>query len=201
MDLKIVGVYRDELYSDDGVVVDSGWRSNAIVADFGRFLAALMKRDFEKKVGIEYIAVGGGNGNDSKFKESVVNFFLKFNEDKLNEPYKADGRWAWAKKIDDSEMEYLADDDGDQVVNDEVTNEVTNRLRIKIDIDKAKPVTETLIYEEFALLGIDESGGGPDTDKMFFVDYVNHKPITKDASMKLTRTIVLTFPLGEGEVP
>jgi hypothetical protein len=53
IDLKIEGAYRDELYSDDGVVVDSGWRSNAIVADFGRFLAALMKRDFVEKVGID----------------------------------------------------------------------------------------------------------------------------------------------------
>lgn len=200
MDLKIEGVYRDRLYSDDGLVVDSGWRSNAIVADFGRFLAALMKRDFEKKVGIEYMAFGGGNGNESKFKDCVKSFF----DSKKELPYMSgDGRWAWAKKIDDSEMKYLSDDD--QVVNDEVTNgvtkEVTNRLRIEVFIDKAKPVTETLIYEEFALLGIDESDEGPDTSKMFFVDYVKHAPITKDASMMLTRTIDLTFPLGEGEVP
>ncbi|MBN2250986.1 MAG: hypothetical protein JW724_02790 [Candidatus Altiarchaeota archaeon] len=196
MDLKIVGVYRDRLYSDDGIAVDFGWRSNAIVADFGRFLAALMKRDFEKKVGIEYMAFGGGNGSDAKFKDCVKSFF----DSKRELPYMADdGRWAWAKKIDDSKMEYLINDD--QVENDGVTNEVTNRLRIEVEIDKAKPVTETLIYEEFALLGIDESGDGPDTSKMFFVDYVKHAPITKDASMKLTRTIVLTFPLGEGEVP
>jgi hypothetical protein len=196
MGLKIEGVYRDELYSDEGLVVDSGWRSNAIVADFGRFLAALMKRDFEKKVGIEYMAFGGGNGSGAKFKDCVKSFF----DSKKELPYVADdGGWAWAKKIDDPNMEYLINDD--QGEKDEVTNEVTNRLRIKVDIDKSEPVTETLIYEEFALLGIDESDEGPDTKKMFFVDYVKHGPITKVASSKLTRTVVLTFPLGEGEVP
>jgi hypothetical protein len=189
MDVKIEGVYRDTLNSDDEVVVDTGWRSNTIVADFGRFLATLMKRDFEKKVGIEYIAVGGGNGNDAKFKESVASFFASKEPKK---PYKTDGRWAWAKKIDLSDMLYLNDDQT-------VTEEVTNRLRIDVAIEKAEPVKETLVYEEFALLGIDESDGEPDTNKMFFVDYVNHAPITKDESMKLTRTIVLTFPLGEGE--
>jgi len=191
--LKIEGMYRDRLYSDDGVVFESGWKSNAIVADFGKFLAALMKRDFGKMVGIEYMAFGGGNGSDAKFKGCVKSFF----DSKKELPYMADddGRWAWAKRIDDSDMEYL--DKDDQIV----TGEVTNRLKIEVFIDKAKPVTETLVYEEFALLGIDESSGGPDTGKMFFVDYVNHKPITKDASMKLTRTIVLTFPLGEAEVP
>jgi len=187
--VKIEGVYRDTLNSDDEVVVDTGWRSNTIVADFGRFLATLMKRDFEKKVGIEYIAVGGGNGNDAKFKEIVASFFAS---KELKKPYKTDGRWAWAKKIDVSDMLYLNDDQT-------VTGEVTNRLKIDVEIEKGKPVKETLVFEEFALLGIDESDGEPDTSKMFFVDYVNHAPITKDESMKLTRTIVLTFPLGEGE--
>jgi hypothetical protein len=190
MDLKIVGVYRDELYSDEGLVVDSGWKSNAIVADFGRFLAAIMKRDyFKNKVGIEYMAFGGGNKSEDTFKSSVKSFFK--NPDK---PFEADGRWAWAKKIDDSDMEYLGDDD--QIA----TKGVTNRLRIKVDIDKNEPVKDLLFYEEFALLGIEESNGKPDPNKMFFVDYVNHKRIPKDASMKLTRTVVLTFPLGEGEV-
>ena len=194
MGLKIEGIYRDTLNSDDEVIVDTGWKSNTIVADFGRFLASLMKRDFTKAVGIEYIAVGGGHGNDVvKFKESVKNFFSKFDPKKPDELYMADGRWVWAKRIDDSKMEYLGDDQKN-------SKTVTNRLKIDVEIEKGKPVKDTLVFEEFALLGIDETDKKkPDARKMFFVDYVNHAPITKDKSMKLTRTIVLTFPLGEGE--
>jgi len=183
------GVYRDLLNSDDEVIVDTGWRSNTIVSDLGRFLASLMKKDFEKKVGIEYIAVGGGNGNDAKFKENVASFFAS---KKPNEPSGSSSVWAWAKKIDVSDMMYLDDDQN-------VTEDITNRLRIDVTIEKAEPVKDTLVFEEFALLGIDESNGVPDANKLFFVDYVNHAPITKDESMRLTRTIVLTFPLGEGE--
>ena len=185
--MRIEGIYKDLLSSDDAIIVDTGWRSNKIVADFGRFLASLMKKDFQGKVGIEYIAVGGGNGNDAKFKGNVASFFAS---KEPNKPYKANGGWAWAKKIEVSDMEYLNDDQ-------KVTKDITNRLKINVAIEKAEPVDETLVYEEFALLGIDESKGVLNTNKMFLVDYVNHAPITKDDSMRLTRTIVLTFPLGE----
>lgn len=190
--MRIEGVFRDLLSSDDGIMVDFGWRSNTIVADFGRFLASLMKKDFEEKVGIEYIAVGGGNGNEAKFREKVASFFASKDP---NKPYEADGGWAWAKKIDVSDMAYLDDDQ-------KVTEKVTNRLKIDVAIEKAEPVEKALVYEEFALLGIDRSKGAPNINKMFLVDYKNHAdaPITKDASMKLSRTIVLTFPLGGGEV-
>ena len=55
-------------------------------------------------------------------------------------------------------------------------------------------------FKEFALLGIN----GLDPKTMYFVNYVSHAPIPKPGQtesyegMKLTRTIKLKFPLGEG---
>jgi hypothetical protein len=136
------------------------------------------------------MAVGGGNKNETIFKTNVKSFF-----ETPDKPFEAvGGGWAWAKKIDESDMEYLDDDK-------EVSGKVTNRLEIRVVFGEGVPVEEkTLVFEQFALLGIDKPEGNPDTDKIFFVDYVKHGPITKDASSKLTRTVVLTFPLGEGEV-
>jgi hypothetical protein len=34
---------------------------------------------------------------------------------------------------------------------------------------------------------------------MFFINYVDHEPITKDERMELTRTIKLRFPIEEKE--
>jgi hypothetical protein len=73
--MKIKGEYRDILSRNGEVIVDTGWQSNVIVADYGRFLAALMKKDFKQTVGIDYMAVGSGSGNDKDFKNQVEEFF------------------------------------------------------------------------------------------------------------------------------
>lgn len=196
--MKIKGEYRDILSRNGEVIVDTGWQSNVIVADYGRFLAALMKKGFEQKVGIDYMAVGSGSTDDVEFKKKVANFkknvicyFKKLNNSNSG-PYSDANCWVWAKKIEADDIKYVNDDD------DEVVNGVTNRLRIEVTFGKNEPLEETLEFKEFALLGIDKNDVTFDTEKMFFfINYVDHGLITKDENMELTRTIILTFPVKE----
>jgi hypothetical protein len=350
--MRIKGEYRDVLSKDGEVIKDTGWKSNVIVEDYGRFLAALMKKDFEGLVGIEYMAVGGGSENYVEFKEKVEEFFklgrylfcwdsvpgddserllkyfkdehkivlgenvkitkpsdktiqifeaeisakitldevkatleigdlrtqdlkVKTEEDKLNIysgswnlPHKpgSGDYWVWAKKIDVDAIKYLNPylfSIGDGALEDKLNSDiipevlkekfrtkgiplsdtatvkktenkwvitdeekkkkylimkeveklniylcinlegeevdtVTNRLRIDVTFGKNEPLEETLEFEEFALLGIDKDDTF-DTDKLFFINYVDHGVITKDKNMELTRSIRLTFPIGEKE--
>ncbi len=187
--MNIKGEYRDVLSINGELIVDTGWKSNAIVEDYGRFLAALMKKDKSfhgQQVGIEYIAVGGGDTNDSAvFKVKVAEFFNWLNDGNSG-PKKDGDNWVWAKKIEGSDIQYLPED----------TDTVTNKLKIDIRFNQNEPSEETLDFKEFALVGI---GTNPDndqfvTDMMFFVNYVYHGQITKDNTMVHTRTINLTFP-------
>ena len=199
--MKIKGKYRDVLSRNGEVIVDTGWQSNVIVADYGKFLAALMKKDFiNEKVGIDYMAVGSGSTDYVEFRGKVEAFFDSRRPEKLPKPTSKDN-WVWAKEIEASDIKYVNDDD------DEVVNGVTNRLRIEVTFRKEEkgeepePSEKTLEFKEFALLGIDKTTVGKfDTDKLFFINYVDHGPITKDKSMVLTRTIILTFPIGKEEV-
>ena len=208
--MKIKGEYRDVLSRNGEVIVDTGWQSNVIVADYGRFMAALMKKDFERQVGIDYMAVGSGSDNDSAvFKDNVVEFF---NESKscpleVGEKGKEDYYWVWAKEIKVDDIKYVNDDDYEVV-----KGVVTNRLKIEVTFRKEEereepePSEDTLEFKEFALLGIDRNIDGTfkknldGTFKLFFINYVGHGPITKDKSMVLTRTIILTFPIGKAVV-
>ena len=188
--MNIKGEYRDVLSRNGATLVDTGWNSNTIVADYGRFLAALMKKDFEGQVGIEYMAVGGSDRGASEFKIRVEKFFNK-------EELTTDEEWVWAKKIDTGDMVYL-DKDGNEISDPKVR---TNKLRIDVTFAKDEPKLPgtTFTFKEFALLGIYEKPdeGTFDTDRMFFINYVDHGLITKDGSMDLTRTIILTFPFED----
>ncbi|OYT63176.1 hypothetical protein B6U67_03320 [Methanosarcinales archaeon ex4484_138] len=191
---NIKGIYRDVLSSNGKTLVDAGWKSNAIVEDYGRFLAALMKKDFtsEDKVGIEYMAVGSGSKDDAEFKSRVTSFF---NSGNLDQPYKlgSEDYWVWAKKIDVNNIKYI-NKEGKEI------DTVTNKLKIAVTFGENEPSKESLAFKEFALLGIDKKSNGTfNTDKMFFINYVDHGLITKDKSMELTRTIILTFPIEEAE--
>lgn len=186
--MKIKGEYRDVITKSGELIKDSGWKSNSIAVDYGRFLAALMKKEFEVPIGIEYIAVGSsGTGHDfTTFREKVVEYFNDFNEDQPPEPGPT---WVWAKKIDLENIKYLNE-------SDEEVDPVTNKLKIEVTIGENEPSEETFDFFEFALVGISEE---LDTGKMFFINYVNHGQISKDNSMKLDRTIKLTFPINNNE--
>jgi hypothetical protein len=187
--MNIKGEYRDVLSRNGKVIADTGWKSNTIVDDYGRFLAALMKKDFgDKVVGIDYMAVGSGSANSAAFKENVIEFFKS---GKLDQPYKPTPEdWVWANKIEAGTMIRYLDEKGNVIVD---PNKITNKLEIKVKFGETEPSGDTLEFREFALLGIDKSN----PDMMFFINYVDHGLITKDPSMELTRTIELTFPIGE----
>ena len=198
--MKIKGEYRDVLSRNGEVIVDTGWQFNAIVEDYGRFLAALMKKDFEGLVGIDYMAVGSGSKDYAEFRGKVEGFFDSRGPEQLPKPTSKDN-WVWAKKIEAGDINYLNDED-------KVVNDVTNRLRIEVTFRKEKeegeekepePSEETLEFREFALLGIDKEGNKFVPGKLFFINYVGHEVITKDKCMELTRTVILTFPPIEKE--
>jgi hypothetical protein len=177
--MKIKGEYKDILVKNDRIIEERGWKSNTIAEDYGRFLAALMKKeDTIAGTGIEYIAVGGGNASIDEFTNNVKTFF-KTNT--LTEP-----PWAWTKQIQTGDIIYL-DKDG----NPAKAKTITNRLQIDVTIKEEEPTEKTFVFEQFALLGINAA-----KDNMFLINYVDHGPITKDSSMKLERTIRLTFPAG-----
>jgi hypothetical protein len=164
----------------------------AIDEDYGKFLAAVMKKDFSRMTGIDYIAVGGGGViGQIDFKKDVKALFTGRKEDP-KDPLKLDGnRWVWAKRIDpDREICYLDE-------KDQVAKAITRKIRVEVSFDKGVPSGETLSFSRFALIAIDFKDGIFNAEKMFFVDYVTHDPITKDESTKLVRDIVLDFPVKE----
>jgi len=187
--LKIKGEYRDVIYRKGKVIMDNGWKSNTIVGDCGRFLAALMKKDFYgQAIGVEYIAVGTGNGeNPEDFKDKLSGYF-----EWLNHPENTEPEGVWAKKIED--IKYL--DEEDNEVPETETN-ITNKLKISVTIGEDEPSEEPFNLKEFALVGIckDPDTSKFDLDRMFLINYVEHGVITKDNTMELSRTIKLTFPI------
>jgi hypothetical protein len=180
----IKGEYHDVLCRDGAPVHDSGWRSNTIVQDCGKFLAALMKKEFGETVGVEYMAVGSGSAGPGEFKTKIASFFQSGS---LDAPYTAPGGtdWVWAKKISVDDIKFLTPG-GD------VTTSATNRIKVEVTFLEEEPSRETLVFKEFALLGVNSALA---SDRLFLINHVSHGPITKDKSMKLTRTVRLTFPI------
>jgi hypothetical protein len=148
------------------------------VPDYGRFLAALMKKDFCASVGIEYLAVGSGSQDNDVFRKKIIDYFQWLNEDETHTgPLIQENAWAWAKKIESANIKYLNDAGI-------MTQEITNRLEIEVKITQGEPANSTLSFEEFALLGIDKDQQGKfDTGRMFLVNYVSHGAITRDKDM------------------
>lgn len=184
----IKGEYRDVLQVRGKPPEDRGWTSNSITDDYGKFLAALMKKSFPGKVGIEYMAVGNGSSGWEDFREKIKSF-LRLGS--IETPFIDGDNWVWVKKIGAEEMKFL---DSDDVESDNV---ISNKLRINVAFAENEPSsTDTLIFGEFALFGIEET---LDINKMFLVNYVSHGPITKDNNMNLTRTVRLSFPISMAE--
>jgi hypothetical protein len=189
--MEIKGEYRDILTENGEAVADMGWRSNTIVSDFGRFLAALMKRDFNSNVlersGADYIAFGSGSATDEEFKSRVVELLKKIPD--LSQPLKSltPEYWVWAKKIDKSSIKYLDS-------NQEVSQNPTNSIRLEVVVEENEPPNETLNFKEFGLFGVDrKDDGSPNPDRIYFINRVSHESIGKTPTVKLSRTIVLKF--------
>lgn len=164
----------------------------AIDEDYGKLLAALMKKDFFRMAGIDFIAVGGGGAaGQAEFKKDVKALFKGLKDDPAVPLKPEGGRWVWAKRIVPEEISYL--DEQDKVV-----KTVTRKIRVEVSFDKGVPSIESLDFSRFALLAIDSfKDGSFNPEMMFFVDYVTHDPITKDETTKLVRDIVIDFPVKE----
>ena len=186
--VNIKGEFHDVLRKYGKVIEDRGWWSNTIVKDYGKFLAALMKKEESMEgVGIEYMAVGGGmDADEDRFKEYVKEYFkppAKTNQ----EPHWEGDYWVYAKKIIPGNINYLPSDEETIEV-----GEITNILQIDVTFAKREPAGENLEFRHFALLGINKS-----YETMFFVNFVDHGVITKDTNTELIRKVILTFPGGE----
>lgn len=189
-DRRIKGVYRDVLTGGGNLIDDFGWKSNTIVEDYGRFLAALMKKEFPQPLGVEYMAVGnsGGGHTAAGFRNAVADRFNKLNTGDHSPPPPA-APWAWVKKISPGDIRFL---DGDNEV-----NTVTNTLKIEVTIEENEPSQETFDFFQFALLGIHQKPDNTfDMNTLYFINYVAHGQITKDQTMALDRTVKLTFPIN-----
>lgn len=191
--MNIKGKYRDILTRNGKLIADFGWKSNEIVEDYGRFLAALMKKDFHDQVGLEFIVVG--NFDDfTVFKEKVAGYFDWLNKDNSG-PRWENKKWIWAKKIIAvNDIKYLDSEEKE-------VDPVTNRIKIDVIFERNEPYEATFDFKEFSLIGINKNpvDGRFLIDRMFFINYVNHGVITKDKNMKLSRTIKLTFPIEKEE--
>ena len=199
--MNIKGKYRDVLIGSKShsLLMDPGWQSNNIVPDYGRFLAALMKKDLPGldylPMGIDYIAVGNDSSDLESFKSMISDYFNKDKNKDFPAPYRPDPNkdpWVWAKEIQASNINYL-DEKGKS------TRQITDQLKIDITFAENEPGQGTFIFTRFALLGIQRKMNGKNieynTYHMFLINFVHHGEISKDNSMKLNRTIKLTFPL------
>lgn len=217
--MKIKGKYRDILTSNGIEAVDTGWRSNTIVEDFGRFMAALMKKDSNFDVttkeltGVDYIAFAAfdsanfGNVGDTKITDTdlktVVQEMLRKNTDpnKLLDPFHSTDStkpinfplpfYVWAKKIEKDSIKYL-DTNGNQ------SNSPTNEIGMTIVVEELEPPKQetlgTLYFKEFCLFGVAKKPNGSiNPDFIFFINHVVHEFISKTPSLKLTRAIRLKF--------
>jgi hypothetical protein len=189
MMMKIRGEYRDVLFKRREAILDTGWKSNTIVQDYGMFLAGLMKKEFNRKIGIEYILAGSGSEEFVSFKQKAADYFAWVNTG-ASGPYVSENYWIWAKQITPDNVKFLDADDL------EVAG-VTHKLMIDVTVQENEPSEDTFDFREFGLLGIDKDEYGAFvTDRMYFINYVAHGQITKDSSMELSRCIKITFPIN-----
>jgi len=186
--MNIKGQYRDVIIRHGKVLQDRGWKSNTIVPDYGRFLAALMKKYFQQPVGIEYILVGSSSIDFAAFKKKATDYFNWLNEGNSG-PYVIESYWIWAKPIEPANVKFLDEKDVGAA-------QVTHRLMIDVAMQKDEPGKDTFNFREFGLVGIDKDKGAFITDRLYFINYVAHGQITKDSSMELSRTIKLEFPIN-----
>ena len=155
-----------------------------------------MRKDMGNSAGIDYIAVGSGSENEDVFKLRIKRFFKEKLNNGSGQPLIQDPWWVWAKEINKDKIAYL-DENDNEVEND---TEITNKLKIEVTIDENEPAQETFDFREFALVGVEkDTAGSLITGKMFLINHVSHQQITKDETMKLSRTIKLTFPINGNE--
>lgn len=168
------GMYRDIVYDAAGrVVEDRGWRSNAIVGDCRRLLAAFMSGSAGLGAGITGIRVGMGS--------PVWD---------LSAPPLATS--AQVSLVDPNPYTVVAVDLSIDFLNGgAVSPTATNRLQIVAQLGPGVPSWPDANHasgnlREFGLVG--QLEGAP-----ILLNYVTHPVIAKDPASTLERTIWLVF--------
>ncbi|MCL4706194.1 hypothetical protein KJ068_13585 [bacterium] len=168
--LTLKGIYRDIIRSPQGQQkYDSGWRSNLIVNNARRLLAAFMRNDPSQALGVQSLAIGRG---DPAW------------DDKPSAPNASDDRLFDATPVEiaatDLELVYLNE-------SDLVVNTPTSRLQITATLGPNVPLADDFYpLREFGLFG--RFDGNP-----FMIDYVIHPVIYKGPEDTLIRSIRLIF--------
>lgn len=194
----------------------------AIAKDFGWFLAALMKKDFSKISGADYIAVGGSRpGGKAKtedfteenFEARARSFFERYPDEKARQAssiYWIEDVWIWVMPLDGDNIHYY-EEPATPPSTDEVREgksvtatgnprykDVRSQIRITASFGNTKPFNDQVLeFREFALLAIDTEAGKFLKDKLFLISYDCHPVITKSQDMTITRNAILKFPSGE----
>ena len=184
--MGISGLYHDLLLNSAGTpIADLGWRSNMIVAQCDRLVAALMKNyqavsagEFK---GISYLAIGEGDkmwDDDphipspatKKLKKELFRLYIKPEQIKfLSEPVIVAGKPGPVIPID----------------------KPTRLLEITVDIKAPELITKG--YQPLREFGL---FGGDATDRPnsgYLINYVVHPSIDLTEKLTLNRTIRLSF--------
>lgn len=193
----------------------------AIAKDFGWFLAALMKKDFSKITGLDYIAVGGsrpgGKAEENDFTEEnfearARSFFEKYPDENARQAssiYWTEDAWIWVMPLDGDNIHYyeepISPPSVDIVREGKRFNgngnprykDVRSQIRITASFGNTEPFNDQVLeFREFALLAIDTQAGKFLTEKLFLISYDCHPVITKSQEMIITRNAILKFPSG-----
>ena len=215
----IKGIYRDILKRTGEAPVDTGYKSNSIQPDCGKFFSALFNKSFTPSIGIEYLVVGGPyNANDasilypdadknlfaSRFRERIARFFARAG---LTPPTVVAGNsssqimvaqrdsidnryWVCGIKLTSTNIRF------DPTIVPPASP-ITNQLKIDFSFQKSDLSTTTWSppFKEFSLIGIQYLPTGYQPATLFQINYVAQEGIyVKDQNVSLDRSILLNFP-------
>lgn len=169
----ISGIYHDVLIGADGeLLLDRGWNKNAIVGDFRKMLASIVRGGGP---GIVHLAVGRGRNEwDAAGPPPVTPAAVASLETPAPDA---------PRPVTANEVRYL--DESDNTV-----TYPTARLQIRVELPAGYPAPiaplDTYPLREFGLFG--RSGEG-----LFMINCVRHAVINKNSGARLIREIRLQF--------
>lgn len=176
MSKAISGRYRDRLRDRQGSLLwKSGWRSNRILNNCDRLLAALLKGEVGMQ-GLLYWAVGEGQPSWDALLPNPQPTNTQLTQEVARLPLASE------------QIDYI-DDRGNS------STTPTPRLEIRLDIDGSTLVDSGFqSLREFGLFGGDATIA---PDSGFMIDRVIHPRIDVAPGMILSRTLQLTFTLSD----
>ncbi len=176
MSKAIRGRYCDRLFNHQGSLLwQSSWRSNRILNNCDRLLAALLKGEVGMQ-GVLYWAVGEGQPSWDVLLPNPQPTNTRLTQEVARLP------------LAPGQINYI-DDQGNS------STTPTQRLEIRLDIDGSTLVDSGFqSLREFGLFGGDATTA---PDSGFMINQVIHPRIDVAPSMTLSRTLQLTFTLSD----